>query len=96
MKKLFSVLLISAVVALAAPAGASDKSDHKMLPFVLASLSAGDLKAVVADVRTFKDLERFRGRLSGAAVLSTPPASVDLDRIRDGVPRRTEEELTAL
>ena len=54
------------------------------------------LKVVVADVRTFKDLERFRGQLSGAAVLSTPPASVDLDRIRDGVPRRTEEELTAL
>ncbi|MDA0305484.1 MAG: hypothetical protein O3B76_04265 [Proteobacteria bacterium] len=57
MKKLFSVLLISAVVALAAPAGASDKPDHKMLPFVLASMSAGDLKAVVADVT---------GKLKGA------------------------------
>jgi len=56
-KKLFFVLLISAVVALAAPAGASDKSDHKMLPFVLASSSAGDLKAVVADVT---------GKLKGA------------------------------
>ncbi len=57
MKKIFSILLISAVVALAAPAGASDKSDHKMLPFVLASSSAGDLKAVVADVT---------GKLKGA------------------------------
>lgn len=54
------------------------------------------LKVVIADVRTVQDLERFRGRLDGAAVLSTPPAPVDLGRIREGVPRRSEEELKAL
>ena len=54
------------------------------------------LNVVIADVRTVQDLERYRGRLSGVAVLSTPPAAVDLTRIRDGVPRRTDEELKAL
>ena len=54
------------------------------------------LDAVIADVRTVQDLARYRGRLSGVAVLSTPPAEVDLTRIRDGVPRRTKEELKAL
>jgi len=54
------------------------------------------LEVVIADVRTRQDLERFRGRLAGRAVLSTPPAAVDLTRIRQGVPRRTEEELKEL
>ena len=54
------------------------------------------LRVVIADVRTVQDLEQYRGRLAGAAVLSTPPAPVDLARIREGVPRRTEEELKAL
>jgi carboxypeptidase Q len=54
------------------------------------------LDVVIADVRTVQDLERFRGRLAGVAVLSTPPAPVDLTRIRNGVPRRTAEELKAL
>lgn len=50
MKKLFSLILIWAVAGLVFPAGASDKADHKMLPFVLVSSSAGDLKAIVSDV----------------------------------------------
>jgi hypothetical protein len=54
------------------------------------------LKVVIADVRTAQDLEQHRGRLAGTAVLSTPPAPVDLARIREGVPRRSEEELKAL
>ena len=54
------------------------------------------LEVVIADVRTMGDLEKYRGRLAGAAVLATPPASVDLTRFREGVPRRTEEELKAL
>ncbi len=54
------------------------------------------LDVVIANVRTIQDLERFRGRLAGVAVLSTPPAPVDLSRIRDGVSRRTDEELKAL
>lgn len=54
------------------------------------------LGVVIADVRTVQDLDRYRGRLAGVAVLSTPPAEIDMARIREGVPRRTEEELKAL
>jgi carboxypeptidase Q len=54
------------------------------------------LDVVIADVRTVHDLDQYRGRLAGVAVLSTPPATVDLTRIRNGVPRRTDEELKAL
>ena len=54
------------------------------------------LNVVIAEVRTLQDMEQYRGRLAGVAVLSTPPAAVDLTRIRDGVPRRTEQELKAL
>ncbi len=57
MRKLFPALLILAVAVLAAPAGASDSSEHKMKPFVLASSAAGDMKAVVAEVT---------GKLKGA------------------------------
>ena len=51
------------------------------------------LQVVRADVRTPDDLEPLRGRLSGKAVLSTPPAVIDLARLNAGVPRRTNEEL---
>jgi hypothetical protein len=54
------------------------------------------LDVVIADVRTVQDLDQYRGKLAGVAVLATPPAEIDLTRIRDGVPRRTEEELKAL
>ena len=54
------------------------------------------LNVVIADLRTVQDLEQYRGRLAGVAVLSTPPAEVDMTRIRDGVPSRTDEELKAL
>ena len=55
-----------------------------------------DLEVVIADVQTRQDLEQFRGRLGGMAVLSTPPAAVDLQRFSRGTPRRTDEELRAL
>jgi len=54
------------------------------------------LNVVIADVRTVHNLDQYRGRLAGMAVLSTPPAEVSLDRIRNGVPRRTAEDLKAL
>jgi hypothetical protein len=54
------------------------------------------LDVVIADVRTGPGLDAYRGRLAGKAVLSTPPAEVDLTRYREGVPRRTNEELKAL
>jgi carboxypeptidase Q len=54
------------------------------------------LRAVIADVQTHQDLERYRGQLRGLAVLSTPPPRIDLTRFERGTPRRTEEELRAL
>jgi hypothetical protein len=53
------------------------------------------LDVVIADLTTVQDLEQYRGKLAGVAVLSTPPATVDLSRYRDGVQPRTMEELKA-
>ncbi len=50
----------------------------------------------IADVRTRQDLERHRGRLRGAAVLSTPPATVDRSRFATGVEPWTDDELRGL
>ena len=52
-----------------------------------------ELHVVIADVRTRQDLDRVRGQLRGKAVLSTPPAAINLDRFATGTPRRTDEEL---
>jgi carboxypeptidase Q len=54
------------------------------------------LSVVIADVRTWQDLDDYRGRLRGKAVLSTPPPVVDLERFATGTPRRTEEALRVL
>jgi hypothetical protein len=54
------------------------------------------LSAVIADVRTRQDLEKYRGRLRGMAVLSTPPPIIDLTRFETGTPRRTDAEMRAL
>ncbi len=52
--------------------------------------------AVIAEMRTVKDLEKFRGQLKGKIVLSTPPAEIDLNRLAQATPRRTPEELKQL
>jgi hypothetical protein len=54
------------------------------------------VKAVVAEIRTRSDLEKFHGRLDGLAVLATPPAAVDLAKIAAGTPRYTDAELDAI
>lgn len=54
------------------------------------------LEVVFGAVRTTRDLERFRGKLRGKAVLSTPPPTIDLTRFERGTPRRTDAELRAL
>ena len=46
--------------------------------------------AVIGDVHTRSDLERYRGKLEGLAVLSTPPAIIDQSRFETGTPRRTD------
>jgi len=52
--------------------------------------------AVIVDVQTKADLDKYRGRLKGAAVLATPPFALDLAALSQGVTRRTEEELKKL
>jgi len=36
---------------------------------------------IIVDLKTKKDLDGIRGKLSGKVVLSTPPAEIDLDRL---------------
>jgi hypothetical protein len=52
--------------------------------------------AVIAEIATRQDLERYRGQLAGAVVMTTPPAVIDLERLARATPRRTEAELQAL
>ena len=51
------------------------------------------LNAVVAEIKTKADLEAFRGKLAGKAVLMSAPAAVDLKKIETGTPRYTDEEV---
>jgi carboxypeptidase Q len=50
-------------------------------------------KAVIVDLQAKQDLEKYRGKLKGMAVLATPPAPIDLAALANGAPRRTDEEL---
>jgi len=54
------------------------------------------LQAIIADVRTHQDLETLEGKIRGMAVLSTPPAIIDLSRFETGTPRRSAQELREL
>jgi hypothetical protein len=51
---------------------------------------------VIGDVHTRANFAKYRGRLRGMAVLSTPPPVIDIERFETGTPRRTDEELRAL
>jgi hypothetical protein len=53
-------------------------------------------QAVIVELTTRQDLETWRGKLRGMAVLSTPPAAIDLAPLTNGVPRYTDEQLNAL
>ena len=50
-------------------------------------------RAVIVELQAKQDLEKYRGKLKGVAVLATPPAAIDLTALTNGVPRRTDEEL---
>ncbi len=52
--------------------------------------------ATIVDVQTKDDLAKYRGTLKDKAILVTPPATVDLKVLTDGVPRLTEKDLAAL
>ncbi len=55
-----------------------------------------EVPVVIADIKNKSDLEMFRGKLNGKAVLSTSPADVDLTKFRLGTPRRTQDELRVM
>jgi carboxypeptidase Q len=48
---------------------------------------------MASDIQTKKDLDRYRGKLKGAAVLITPPFTLDMAALTQGVARRTPEEM---
>lgn len=50
-------------------------------------------RAVIVDIQVKSDLEQYRGKLKGTAVLATPPAVIDTAAMAAGQPRRTDEEL---
>lgn len=51
---------------------------------------------IFVDIQTKADLDKYRGRLQKAAVLWTPPAPIDLERLGRATLRRTDEELRQL
>jgi hypothetical protein len=53
-------------------------------------------EAVIVDLQVRGDLERYRGTLRGKAVLVSPPVTIDLAPLTNGVPRRTQAELDSL
>ena len=53
-------------------------------------------QAMIVDLQSKQDLERYRGKLAGMAILSTPPAAIDIAAMTNGVRRRTEAELDSL
>ena len=54
------------------------------------------MNVTIADIKTKSDLEKYRGKLRGKAVLSVTMPLIDQERIRNGTPRFTDEELTVL
>ena len=50
-------------------------------------------QAVIVDLQTRADLDRWRGKLKGMVVLSTPPAKIDLTPLTNGVQRWSDTAL---
>ena len=72
-----------------------------MMGFPLAYTSGTNGKVVcpaviAADIQTKKDLDRYKGKLKGAVVLSTPPYTLDMAALTQGVSRLTDDDLKQL
>jgi carboxypeptidase Q len=52
--------------------------------------------AVIADVQLKSDLAKYKGKLMGAAVLATPPFTIEQADLAKGVARLTDEELKTM
>jgi carboxypeptidase Q len=48
---------------------------------------------IASDIQIKKDFDRYRGKLKGAVVLSTPPYTLDMAVLTQGVSRLTADEL---
>jgi carboxypeptidase Q len=48
---------------------------------------------MIPEIEVKRDLDKYRGRLKGTAVLTTPPAKIDLEALARPTARRTPEEL---
>lgn len=53
-------------------------------------------EAMIVDIQTTADLERYRGKLAGKAILVSPPLPIDIGRLTRGTPRLTDSDLAAL
>jgi len=51
---------------------------------------------IAADIQTKKDLDRYKGKLKGAVILSTPPYTLDMAALTQGVSRLTADDLARL
>ena len=54
------------------------------------------VEATIVELLVRSDLDQFRGKLHGKAVLVTPPVVLDLVALANGAPRRTQAELEQL
>lgn len=52
--------------------------------------------ALISVLKTKQDLDKYAGKLAGAVVLTTAPATIDLEALSRATPRRTPEELRQL
>jgi carboxypeptidase Q len=69
-----------------------------MMGFPLAYTSGTKGKVVcpaviASDIQVKKDLDRYKGKLKGTVVLSTPPLTLDMAALTQGVTRLTPDEL---
>ncbi|HEY4321357.1 MAG TPA: M28 family peptidase [Gemmatimonadales bacterium] len=53
-------------------------------------------EATIVDLQTRADLDRYRGKLKGMVVLSTPPAVIDMAPLTNGVARWTDDQLKTI
>ena len=53
-------------------------------------------EAIIADLQTQDDLNAWRGKLSGKAVLISNPATIDLQTLTNGIQRYNEDDLASL
>ena len=77
---------------------APDYSPLTAYPIAYTASTQGKVnaEAIIVDIQTKEDIDSYRGKLNGKAVLISTPVSIDLQTLTNGVHRYNNEELTAL